>query len=58
MVRCRAAAKRNFSVVFGRGGPIVGDIRRVDLVNLCEELCWLSDITELVSYALIHLFKL
>ena len=42
-------------MVFGRGGLVVGELRRVDLVGLVEDLYWLGDLIELNLCDLVHL---
>ena len=44
-------------VCFGWGSLVVGDLRRVNLVGLGEELCWLRKILDIDFGNLIHLLE-
>ena len=44
-------------VVFKRGGPVFGKIRRIDLVGLGGELCWSVDRIKIMFCDLVYLFE-
>ena len=41
-------------VVFGCSGPVLGKIRRVELVWMGENILWMGDLIELVFCDLVH----
>ena len=44
-------------VVFRWVGLVVGDLHSVDLVVMCEDLCWLSEIIKLDCGNLVNLLE-
>ena len=46
------------SVVFGRSGIVIGELRRVDIVGMGEELYWLGDITEIIFCNIMNMLEL
>ena len=45
------------SVVFGWCGTIVENIRRVNIIGLVEELCWLGNLLEIKFGNILHMLN-
>ena len=41
-------------VVFGCSGTVLGNIRRVELIGMGEDILWMGDLIELVFCDLVH----